>query len=186
MSKRYVRGAEKQSNNYQKAKYEVAKCHEKVADARKDWLHKLSGSLANDYEFVIVEDVNLEVMASSLHHGRVVGDQGFGMLRQMLSYKTNLVKVNPKYTSQMCSSCGSRNEKLTLSDREWECPSCGRRHDRDINAALNILRKGCEKIERVQDSTSGNYGSQNACGEPSGSVKQESPKPSLQGEIHAA
>jgi putative transposase len=183
MSRRYVRGTEKQSNNYQKARHAVARRHEKVENARKDWLRKLSRDLANEYEYVIVEDINLQVMASKLHHGRVVGDQGFGMLRQMLSYKTNLVKAPAPYTSMTCSVCGSKNKKLTLSDREWDCPSCGTRHDRDINAALNILRKGCEKMERDQNSTSGNYGSKNACGEPSSSAKQESPKPSSRGEI---
>lgn len=147
LSRRFVKGKETQSNNYEKAKFQVAKLHEKVAWQRKDWLHKLSRELANNYEFVAVENINLQVMASNLNHGKVVGDQGFGMLRSFLSYKTNLLKVNPKNTSKTCSICGSINEKLTLSDRSWTCPVCETNHDRDINAAKNIMRLGIKQTK---------------------------------------
>jgi putative transposase len=174
MSKKYIKGSEEQSRNYQKAKFQVAKLHERIAWTRKDWLHKLSHDLANKYEFVVVEDINLQVMASKLHHGRVVGDQGFGALRGMIAYKTNLVKVNPAYTSQTCHTCGSRNINLTLNDREWKCPICGTLHDRDINAALNILEKGINS--GLVPGESGEI--TNACGGPRSSVKQESLKSS--------
>jgi putative transposase len=146
--------------------------HEKVAWQRKDWLHKLSRDLANKYEFVIVEDINLQNMASNLGHGKAVGDQGFGMFRGMLGYKTNLIKVPAAYTSQTCHNCGFRKVDLTLSDREWTCPTCGETHDRDVNAALNILSAGISR--------SGNYRSQNADGVPRSTVKSESQKPSIQ------
>jgi putative transposase len=177
MSKRYVRGAEKQSGGYERAKYKVARQHEKVADARKDWLNKLSRQMANDYEFVVVEDINLQVMASGLHHGKVVGDQGFGVFRQMLSYKTNLIKVPAKNTSKTCHVCGYVNLKVKQGTWSWKCPICGEIHDRDINASLNILARG---VKSLQNSRSGNYRSQNADGEPSSSMKSESQKPFME------
>ena len=144
-----------QSKNYEKAKLKVAKLYEKVAWQRKDWLHKLSRDLANKYEFVGVEDINLQVMASNFGHGKVVGNQGFGMLRSFIAYKTNLVKVSAASASQTCSSCGYKydekdfkNIKWNLSIREWKCPICSSEHDRDINAARNILRKTIEQLSR--------------------------------------
>lgn len=136
----------KQSNNYYKQKYRIAKIHEKVANQRKDWLHKLSTELCREYETVVVENINLVHMAEKaknggLNHGRAVGDQGFGELRQMISTKGNLVKVNPKYTSKTCHCCGYVNPEVVLGIKKWECPICGEYHDRDINAAKNILSK---------------------------------------------
>ena len=129
-----------ESNNYLKQKYRIALLHEKVANQRKDWLHKLSRQICNEYETVVVEDINLQTMAK-MHHGKVIGDQGFGMLRNMIAYKGNLVKVNPKNTSKMCHCCGFVNPKVVLGVKKWKCPNCGENHDRDINAALNILHK---------------------------------------------
>lgn len=165
MSKKFVKGIPKQSSNYEKSKYQVAKLHEKVANQRKDWLHKLSREICNNYENIFVEDINLQRMASNLHHGKVVGDQGFGMLRTMIAYKGHLYKVNPKNTSKMCSACGKVNSKIVVGIEKWTCPSCGAIHDRDINAALNILRKGIVGRELAE--------STNACGAPSSAVKQE-------------
>jgi putative transposase len=176
MSRRYRKGAEEQSRNYEREKRVVAVIHERVANRRRDFLHKLSRDLASRFEFVAVEDINLQVMASKLHHGRAVGDQGFGALRQMLAYKTNLIRVPAAFTSQTCHHCGKRNSELTLSDREWTCPACGSHHDRDVNAAINVMTAAVS-------SRSGTYRKYNACGEPRSSMKQESPKPSLEQEI---
>lgn len=165
MSKKFVKGLPKQSSNYEKEKYRVAKLHEKVAFQRKDWLHKLSREICNNYENIFVEDINLQRMASNLHHGKVVEDQGFGMLRTMIAYKGHLYKVNPKNTSKTCHNCGKVNESIVVGIEKWTCPSCGAIHDRDINAALNILRKGIVGRERAE--------STNACGAPSSAVKQE-------------
>jgi len=76
-----------------------------------------------------------------MHHGKAVGDQGFGMLRNMIAYKTILVKVSAKNTSKTCHTCGYVNLKVVLDVEHWKCPVCGENHDRDINAALNILHK---------------------------------------------
>ena len=174
MSKRFVKGLETQSSNYYRQKQKVALLHEKVANQRKDWLHKLSRQICNEYETVVVEDINLQTM-SKMNHGKVVGDQGFGMLRNMIAYKGNLVKVNPKNTSKTCHVCGYVNPKVKVGVNYWKCPNCSARHDRDINAALNILFKynssqsivGRERAE-----------STNACGAPSSAVKHEVPNPS--------
>ena len=164
MSKRFVNGVENQSNNYLKQKYKVAKIHEKVANQRKDWLHKLSRELCNQYQTIVVEDINLQTMASDLNHGKVIGDQGFGMLRKMIAYKGHLEKISPKNTSKTCHCCGYINLEVKVGIEKWKCPNCGENHDRDINAALNILHKwnvtsqslvGGERAEIT-----------NACGEP--------------------
>ncbi len=170
MSKRYVKGATEQSQGYEKAKRKVALIHEHVAWQRKDFLHKESRKLVNQYETVVVEDIDLQNMAESLNHGVVISDQGFGMFRQMIAYKGHLEKVNPKNTSKTCHVCGYVNPAVKVGINYWKCPICGESHDRDINAALNILSKyvtsqsivGWELTEI-----------RNACGEPRSSMKQE-------------
>ena len=158
-----------ESNNYLRQKQKVALLHEKVANQRKDWLHKLSRQICNEYETVAVEDINLQTMAK-MHHGKVVGDQGFGMLRAMIAYKGNLVKVNPKNTSKMCHCCGFVNPKVVLGVKKWKCPNCGEKHDRDINAALNILFKYNTSQSVVGRELTENT---NASGEPKCSMKEE-------------
>lgn len=144
-SRRFVKGKETQSHRYQKAKLKVARLHEKVANQRRDWLHKVSRELANKYEYVFVEDINLQKMSSENEYGKTVGDQGFGLLRQYLSYKTNLVKVPAQYTSKTCNVCGIVNNDVVLGVKRWVCPVCATEHDRDINAARNILYIGVKK-----------------------------------------
>ena len=169
MSKRYVKGLSEQSQGYEKAKRKVALIHERIAWQRKDWLHKESRKLVNQFETVVVEDINLQIM-SKMNHGKVVSDQGFGMFRQMIDYKGHLEKVNPKNTSKMCHTCGYINPAVKVGINYWKCPICGKSHDRDINAALNILSKyvtsrsivGWELTE-----------STNACGVPRSTAKQE-------------
>ena len=141
MSKRYKKGAETQSKGYEKAQRKVALIHEHVAWQRKDFLHKESRKLVNQYETVIVEDINLQNMAENLNHGTVIGDQGFGAFRQMIAYKGHIEKVNPRNTSKTCHVCGYVNPAVKVGMNYWKCPVCGESHDRDINAALNILHK---------------------------------------------
>lgn len=170
MSKRYIKGAATQSQGYEKAKRKVALIHEHIAWQRKDFLNKESRKLCNEYETVVAEDINLQNMAENLNHAKVISDQGFGMFRQMISYKGYLEKVNPKNTSKTCHICGFINPQVKVGINYWKCPVCSSEHDRDINAALNILSKyvtsrsivGWELTE-----------STNACGEPRSSTKQE-------------
>lgn len=144
-SRRFVKGNDEQSHRYLKAKLKVARLHEKVANQRRDWLHKVSRELANKYQYVFVENINLQKMSSELEHGKTVGDQGFGMLRQYLSYKTNLVKVPAQYTSKTCNVCGNINTAVVLGVKQWICPVCNAQHDRDVNAARNILYLGVKR-----------------------------------------
>lgn len=169
--RKFVKGKEVQSNNYYKTKMKVAKLHEKVSWQRKDWLHKISRDLANNYEYVIVENINLQNMAENLYHGKAVGDGGFGMFRDMLAYKTTLVKVSAKNTSKTCHTCGYANPKVVLGVKKWICPVCGVNHDRDINAAKNILYKGVTSLGIVGRELSEIT---NASGEPRSSMKEES------------
>ena len=176
MSKRYVKGADTQSQCYEKAKRKVTLLHEHISWQRKDFLHKESRKLVNQYETVVVEDINLQNMSENLNHGKVVGDQGFGMFRQFIAYKGNLVKVSPRDTSKTCHVCGYVNPAVKVGLNQWRCPVCGASHDRDINAALNILHKyvagksivGWELTEIT-----------NACGGPRSSTKQENVQTSL-------
>ena len=169
MSKRFVKGLETQSSNYYRQKQKVALLHEKIANQRKDWLHKLSRQICNEYETVVVENTNLHTM-SKMHHGKVIGDQGFGMLRQMIAYKGNLIKVNPKNTSKTCHCCGFVNPKVKIGINYWKCPVCSTEHDRDINAALNILSKYVTSQSVVGREPAK---IRNVCGEPCSSMKQK-------------
>lgn len=176
MSKRYAKGLQIQSSNYEKAKRKVALLHEHVSWQRKDFLHKESRKLCNEFQTVVCEDINLQNMVENLNHGKVVGDQGFGMFRQMVSYKGDLQKVSPKNTSKTCHVCGYVNPKVKVGVNFWKCPVCSSEHDRDINAALNILSKYVTSQSIVgQEATE----ITNACGEPRSSAKQESKQTSL-------
>lgn len=139
------------SANYQKQRKKVAKCHAHVANCRKDWLHKRSTELAENWDYICVEDINLRGIAGALRLGKATNDNGFGMFRTLLIYKLAergkvLVKIDKWFpSSKMCSECGGINSELRLVDREWIC-DCGARHDRDLNAAINIKNVGLSMI----------------------------------------
>ena len=134
---------EKGSRNYQKQKQKVAVIHEKIKNQRKDYLHKLSRKLADMYDVIGVEDIDMRAMSRSLHFGKSVMDNGFGMLRDMLGYKLEeqgkrLVKADKFFpSSKKCSVCGKIKKELALSERVYRC-GCGNCMDRDVNAAINI------------------------------------------------
>jgi len=132
-------------SNYMKAKLMVAKYSEKIANQRKDYLHKISTELAKQYDVIKIEDLEASNMIRNHKLARAIANQSWRELRLMLEYKCEwygkeLVVVNPYKTSQICSSCGYDDGKHTLDIREWTCPNCGTKHDRDINAAKNILK----------------------------------------------
>lgn len=139
------------SNNYFKQKIKVAKFHEYLANQRKDWIHKLSRKLADKYDYVCVEDINLRGMAQTLHLGKSTNDNGFGMFRTILQYKMNdlgkkLIKIDKWFpSSKMCRFCGNINKELKLSDRTWVC-ECGAVLNRDVNAAINIMNAGLNMV----------------------------------------
>ena len=138
---------EKGSRNYQKQKKRVALCHEKIKNQRKDFQHKLSRELAERYDAVCVEDLNLQGMSGGLHLGKGVQDNGYGQFLSMLGYKLeergkHLIKVDRYFaSSKICSVCGHKKKELALSDRMYVC-ECGNRMDRDVNAAVNIREEG--------------------------------------------
>ena len=141
---------ESKSSNYMKQLHRVNKIHKHIANQRKDHLHKLSTGIANRYDIVCVETLNMKSLANkSFGNGRSTLDNGYGMFLNMLEYKLSdrgkcMIRVNKWFpSSQLCHCCGTRNPKVkNLDVRKWQCPSCGEIHDRDINAAQNILKEG--------------------------------------------
>ena len=140
---------QKGSNNRNKQRIRVARLHEKVANQRKDFLHKQSRQITNAYDCVCIEDLNMKAMSQSLNFGKSVADNGWGMFTTFLQYKLKetgkqLVRIDKFFaSSQLCSACGYQNsETKDLSVREWTCPCCQTHHDRDVNAAINIRNEG--------------------------------------------
>lgn len=141
------------SANYKKQVIKIRRLHEKVANQRRDTLHKWSYHLAKDYSVIAVENLNIRNMVKNKHLAKSISDAGWGMFRKMLSYKCKrngglLIQVNPEFTTQDCSECGTRVKK-SLSIRTHVCKSCGTILDRDYNASLNILRKGLEQLDQL-------------------------------------
>lgn len=130
--------------NYLKAKRMAAKYNEKIANQRNNYFHKLTKSLVETYDVIKIEDLKVKNLLKNHKLARAIANQSWRMIRTMLEYKCawygkQLVTVNPRKTSQICSSCGYDDGKHTLDIRKWTCPQCGAHHDRDINAAKNIL-----------------------------------------------
>ena len=142
----------KGSRNYEKQKRRVALRHEKIRNQRKDYLHKLSRDLADRYDVIAVEDIDMQAMSRSLHFGKSVADNSFGAFRTMLAYKLeeqgkSFVKVWRFFpSSKMCSRCGNVKKELRLDERVYRC-SCGLCMDRDLNAAVNIREEGRRILE---------------------------------------
>ena len=135
----------KKSNNRKEARLNLARLHRKVANQRDDFFHKLSNRLASEYEYVFVEDLNLKGMQRLW--GRKVSDISYGKFVNILSYKTNVVKIDRFYpSSKECYDCGYVYRELSLKDRVWTCPNCGNIHHRDWNAADNIHRVGTSTL----------------------------------------
>ena len=139
---------ERGSRNCVKAKARIARRHEKIVNRRTDFLHKASRKIADTYETVYVEDLKITNMVRNHCLAKSISDAGWGRFIGMIAYKEEesggqLIKVNPRNTTQMCSRCGEKVEK-SLSDRIHKCPNCGLIMDRDHNAALNILVRGRE------------------------------------------
>ena len=143
----------KGSSNRNKQRIKVAKLHEKVANQRKDFLHKQSRQIANAYDCVCIENLDMKAMSQALNFGKSVSDNGWGMFIKFLQYKLEekgkrLIKVDKFFaSSQICSVCGYKNSEIkNLGIRAWHCPECGTHHDRDINAAINIKNEGIRLV----------------------------------------
>jgi putative transposase len=142
----------KGSNNREKARREVARIHAKVADARTDFLHKLTTRLVRENQTIAVEDLAVKNLMKNHKLAQAIADASWSELVRQLEYKCQwygrtLVKIDRWFpSSKRCGKCGHIVDKLPLDIREWDCPECGTRHDRDINAAQNILAAGLAVI----------------------------------------
>ncbi|GAB3969600.1 RNA-guided endonuclease TnpB family protein [Actinoallomurus acanthiterrae] len=136
------------SMNRRKAKAKVARAHRKVRNARADFLHRTSTNLVRRADIIVIEDLAIKNMVKNRALARVISDAGWGEFRRQLEYKAEragrrLVVIDRWYpSSKTCSACGHLLARLSLSTRRWTCPGCRTRHDRDINAAKNILAAG--------------------------------------------
>ena len=148
------------SKNREKSRLRLAKQYEKIANQRKDFNYKLSRKLVNQYDFIFIEDLNIKGMSRGRKRkdpnaktrkrglGKQINDLAWNQFVSFLMYKALnegkfIIKIDRYFpSSQLCSHCGYKNSNLKLSEREWICPQCGKVHDRDINAAINILVEG--------------------------------------------
>lgn len=136
----------KGSNRWHKQRQRVAKLHSRISNGRADWIHKATTNLVREYGAIAIEDLNVSGMMRNRKLSKAIGDAGFRMFRTQLEYKSiwygrELFVLDRWFpSSKTCSACGSVNESLTLKDREWVC-ECGEHHDRDVNAAINILNE---------------------------------------------
>ena len=153
---RHLSRCQRGSQGRERARRAVARQHLKVANQRKDFLHKLSRRLVSQYDAIVIEDLNVKGVART-KLAKSVHDAGWGQLRFQLTYKarwrrTHLVVIGRFFpSSRLCSACGAINGDLTLADRTWTC-DCGTTHDRDLTAARNIRTEGLRLL--LADGTS--------------------------------
>ena len=146
---------QKGSKNKNKARIKLAKLHEKITNRRNSYLHQISSRIVNENQVICIEDLNVKGMIKNHHLAKAIQNLGLYEFRRQLEYKCQfygrqLVVIDRFYpSSKTCHECGFINSKLTLNDREWICPVCGKHIDRDYNAALNILDEGLKLFNRI-------------------------------------
>ena len=148
----------KGSRNYEKQRRRVALCHEKIRNQRTDYQHKLTRKIADSFDAVAVEDLDMRGLSQCLHLGKGVMDNAYGSFLQKLTYKLEerggkLIRIDRWYpSSQICSGCGHIHPEVkSLSVREWLCDWCLEIHDRDENAAVNIREEGRRMLKQQEE-----------------------------------
>jgi len=132
------------SRNREKARRKLARLHARISNIRADALHKLTTDLARRFPLIGIEDLNVKGMMRNHHLARSIADMSFYEFRRQLEYKAAMrggrIAVADRWypSSKLCSVCRSYTEKLTLGTRQWTCSSCGSKHNRDVNAAINL------------------------------------------------
>lgn len=159
---------QKGSNNRKKARLRVAKIHARISDKRMDFAHKLTTKIVNENQVIAVESLQIKNLIRNRKLSKAISDVGWHQIIRMLEYKSawygrSFVQIDKFYpSSKRCSGCGYLSAKMPLSIRSWECPECLVNHDRDINAAKNILKAGKAilagaEILRVHEKTTVGY-----------------------------
>lgn len=143
---------QKGSKNRRKAKDRIGQLYYKATNLRDDTIHKFTSEVASRYGAVCLEDLNVSGMLKNHNLARSIADVSFAEIRRQFEYKANEVRFVGRFepTSKTCSACGEKVKSMPLSVREWACPVCGTRHDRDENAAVNILRWASPEVMPVE------------------------------------
>ena len=151
----------KGSNRYERQRRKVAKIHQQIKNQRSWAIHNLTTAIINAFDTIIVEDLNLAGMKKLF--GKSISDAAFGEILRQLEYKSNWYgrtfhKVDRWYpSSKTCNCCGYKMDTMTLDIREWDCPDCGTHHDRDLNAAKNILDQGLKELYQLTSDELADY-----------------------------
>ena len=145
----------KDSKNQEKARLKLAAAHEKLSNKRKDNLHKLTTKLIKENDVICIENLNVKGMTKNHKLAKAIQDASFGTLVNMLKYKAawhnrRIIEVGRYYpSSKICHCCGHKMNYMGLEIREWTCPVCNEHHDRDINAAINIMNEGLRILDNI-------------------------------------
>ena len=140
------------SKRRERTRLRLARQHNKVANQRKDWLHKITTYLVRNYDVIALEDLNVRGMVKNHNLAKAITNVSFGEFNRQIEYKAQMYgkqiyRVDRFFpSSKTCSVCGCIQDKMPLNVREWTCPDCGAHHDRDINAATNLLRQAMSEV----------------------------------------